>query len=71
MNVAMHLSGCNSVQDLAQKAKKVKPAIDKPYQESNVMVQLRKLRKNDFFVIHKDRSQRERKWILYADVQVV
>lgn len=61
MNVAMQVSGCKSFQELAQKAKKVKPAIDKPFQESAAMVQMRKLKKNNFYVRHKDRSQRERK----------
>ena len=61
MAVALQLTNCKSVVDLAQKSKNVKPAIDKPWQESAAMIQMRKLRKNDFYVKHKDRSERESK----------
>lgn len=67
MIIAMHLTGCGSLSDLAGKAKAVKPAIDKPYRESNAMLQMRKLRKNDFRVMHQDRSEKECKCALYAD----
>ena len=59
MNIARELTKSNSMQDLAQKCKPVRLRGDSPFQDSNAMIQLRKLKKNDFFVRHKGRTDKE------------
>ena len=69
MNAARELTGCNSYSDLANKSKLVKKHIDSPLTESNALIAMRKLKKNDIFVSHKGRTAKECKfsrWFCYA-----
>lgn len=62
MNAARELTGAGSYADLANKSQPIRTNINAPISESPAMVQMRKLRKNEFTVRHKGRTQKERKF---------
>jgi eukaryotic translation initiation factor 2C len=59
MNLAREVTKANSMQDLVQKLQPVKLRHDAGFQPSNGMIQVRKLKKNDFYVRHKERNEYE------------
>lgn len=59
MNLAREVTKANSMQDLVQKLQPVKLRQDAPFQDSNGMIQVRKLKKNEFYVRHKNRNEHE------------
>lgn len=59
MNLARELTGARSPQDLVQKLQPIRLRHDLPLQPSNGMIQVRKLKKNEFVVRHANRSQAE------------
>lgn len=62
LNAARELTGTSSPADLANKSQPVRPNVNAQLQDSPVMMQMRKLRKNEFTVRHKGRTQKERKF---------
>ena len=61
MNISRELTGAGSMQLLIQALHPTQLRYDQGMQESNAMIQLRKLKKNDFYVQHKGRSEKESK----------
>ena len=62
MNAAKELTGLSSYNELAQKSQPVRQSANGALQESQAMLQMRKLKKNEIFVRHPGRSQKEGKF---------
>ena len=61
MNLCRDLVGARSMQDLVPRLQPFRPSIDAPLKLSNGMIQVRKLKKNEFYVKHPNRSEAESK----------
>ena len=66
LNAARELTGTSSPADLANKSQPVRANVNAQPSDSAAMVAMRKLKKNEFTVRHKGRTQKECKFQFFA-----